>query len=234
MKEFREAVFVSTKTGTRLIAGKPALKDFSDKTIRADVDASLRRLRRERIDLLYLHGPGQKELAPALATLGALKREGKVGLAGVCAEAAFLNAAVTTPGVDVVMAVYNLFRSEHAKAFAAAKKKGIGVVAIAPLAQALYRRDLLAPRSPAALWAAARALIVKREDWRMARRGRELLEGAEGWTPAQLALGFVLANKDIDVAVASTTKPGHLRELIEAARRPLPAEMLERLEQASP
>lgn len=230
LQEFGEPVFVSTKTGTRLRPGKPPAKDFSDASIRADVEASLVRLGRERIDLLYLHGPGDAALGPALETLNALKKEGKIALAGVCAQGAFLERAIAAPGVDVVMGVYNVFQRAHADAFARARGRGIGVVAIAPLAQGLYRRGLFLPRSPADLWAAARAVIVKREDLRLARAGRALLEGVDGWSAAEVALAFALANPNIDVAVASTTRLAHLAGLVRASRRALPPEISKKLE----
>ncbi|HXI87148.1 MAG TPA: aldo/keto reductase, partial [Parvularculaceae bacterium] len=42
LKEFREPVFVSTKTGTTYRMGRAARKDFSPQKIRADVEASLK------------------------------------------------------------------------------------------------------------------------------------------------------------------------------------------------
>lgn len=234
LAEFGEPVFVSTKTGTRYRRFGPPVKDFSPVAIRADVEASLRRLGRERIDLLYLHGPTDKELRGAAETLRALKDEGKVRFAGVCAEGPRVAKAARADGIDVVMAVHNLLRQEYAPEFRRAKAKDRGVVAIAPLAQGLYRRDFLAVRSPADGWRVARALVKNREELKLARTAWKTLYSVEGWTPAQLALGFVLANPAVDVALTTTTRISHLKETIAGAQRPVPADVLASLKALAP
>lgn len=229
LKEFGEPVFVSTKTGTRYRRIGAPVKDFSEAAIRADVEASLARLGRERLDLLYLHGPNDEELSRAAETLLILKKEGKIALGGVCGEGAGLQRALETEGVDVIMGVYNFLIQKHAALFEKAKVKGKGVVAIAPLAQGLYRRDILLPKSPTDAWRAARAFVKNRETLRKAQGAAPLLEGVEGWTPAQIALAFALANPAVDLAVTSTTKPRHLAEALEAARRAPPHDILKKL-----
>jgi aryl-alcohol dehydrogenase-like predicted oxidoreductase len=221
--------FVSTKTGTKRRPFGGARKDFSAKSIRADVDASLDRLGEARLDLLYLHGPTSEQLRAAVPTLISLKEEGKIRLAGVCGERAVLDAAVETHGVDVIMGVYNFFKREHEGAFARAKERGLGVVAIAPLAQGLYDRHFFDMHTAADVWRVARALIKNRSGLKKARAAGKILYSFEGWSPAQLALGFVLANPAVDVALTTTTSSAHLGETVRAASKPLPAEILERL-----
>lgn len=225
----RDDLFVSTKTGTRFDwRGRP-LKDFSAAHLRRDVEESLRRLDVERLDLLYLHGPAAADIEQTRETVARLKAEGKIARDGVCGAGAHLDAAVAAD-VDVVMGVYNLFHREHAAAFARARAKGMGVVAVAPLAQGLYRRDLYLPRNAAGFWTLARALFRNRPALARARSARAVLETVEGWTPAQLALAFVMANPDIDVAVTTTTNFLHLSQSLgAAAAHPLAPDVLARL-----
>ena len=233
LKEFGETVFVSTKIGTRFDnRGRPT-KDFSAAAIRRDVEASLGRLDRDRIDLLYLHGPGDWDITGAAEMLARLREEGKIDLVGVCNEGVWLDRAIDLDP-DVVMAPYNLFDRRHAAAFARAKAQGLGVVAVAPLAQGLFRRDFLFPKSPADLWHFARAFGKNPKKLGEARAARRLLHSVEGWTPAQLALAFVHANPAIDVAVTTTTKPAHIAETLSAAGKPLPAEILQLLQSLAP
>lgn len=229
LRNFGEAVFVSTKTGTRRRLAQPALKDFSKEAIRRDVEASLKRLGRERLDLLYLHGPSAEEQTLGFETIARLKEEGKVALAGVCAEGEGLSRAVAAEGVDVVMGVYNLFYRAHAPIFARAKAKGLGVVAVAPLAQGLYNPALLAPRNLADGWRLARALVKNRAALARARAARPTLDSVAGLSPAQLALAFVHADPAIDVAVMTTTRPAHLAEILAGAGAELAPDLLERL-----
>ncbi|MEE2691851.1 MAG: aldo/keto reductase [Pseudomonadota bacterium] len=227
LKAVGENAFVSTKVGTRYRSFGPPLKDFSETAIRAAVEASLRRLRRERIDLLYLHGPSANALGEAAPLLSQLKKEGKIDRWGVCGEGAGLDQAIEA-GAEAVMGVYNIFRSGHAAAFERAKEKGVGVFAIAPLAQGLYAPDFYRVRSLGDVWRIGRATVKNRAELRAARAARPVLEAAEGWTPAQLALAFVRANPSIDAALTTTTKPAHLAEVL-AAPPDIPAGLLEKL-----
>jgi aryl-alcohol dehydrogenase-like predicted oxidoreductase len=231
-RDIGESAFISTKAGSRQRLFAAPAKDFSETVIRMEVEASLRRLGRERVDLLYLHGPSCDVIDESRNLLDRLKSEGKIGLAGVCAHGRELDHAVDTEAVDVVMASYNLFDTRHAAAFARAREKGMGVVAIAPLAQGLYRKSLFAPRSAADAWHLARAFVKARGLLRQSRAASEELHGVEGWTPAQVALGFVHANPDIDVAITTTTRRRHLDESLDAARRTLPPEAHEAIERA--
>ncbi|GAB4524175.1 MAG: aldo/keto reductase [Amphiplicatus sp.] len=234
LEEIGEPVFVSTKTGTRYRGLAEPEKDFSEAAIIADVEASLRRLRRERVDLLYLHGPSPEALARAVPALERLRREGKIDRWGVCAQGEEEIARAVEGGAQAVMAAYNLFDRSHRQAFRAAKARGAGVVAISPLAQGLFARDFFRLRRPADAWRVARALARKRPALERIRAGASALEGVEGWTPAQLALAYALAEPAIDVALTTTTRLGHLRESVEAASRTPPVEIIERLESLAP
>jgi aryl-alcohol dehydrogenase-like predicted oxidoreductase len=46
---------------------------------------------------------------------------------------------------------------------------------------------------------------------------------ASGATPLAAALGFVLSRPEVDVALVGVTAVGELQEILEAAKRPLPA-----------
>ena len=207
-------VFVSTKTGTRRM-GRKLVKDFSKAAIRADVAASLERLGRDRLDLLYLHGPTSAEIDAALPALAALKAEGRVAAIGVCGEGAPLRRAVET-GFDAVMGVYNLIDRRHERLFAEAKARGVLTAAVAPLAQGLFDPAFNRPRTLSDLWRLARSALRGRysaEEIEAARRALGDLD------PAGAALGFALANPAIDIVMTTTTKPGHLAQSL--AVRPL-------------
>ena len=228
-----DALFISTKTGTTYGKGGAFKKDFSKTTIEKDVNASLKRLGRERLDLLYLHGPDSEQLTEAAPVLTDLKSQGKITYAGVCGEGVFLAEAAEHPAIDIVMGAYNFLRREHEQTFATAKQNGKGVVAIAPLAQGLYRKDFFLPRSLADGWHLARALVKNRPELRAARAVSNALE-EPGWTPAGLALAFVLANENIDIALTTTTKAHHLAASLDAAKKPIPDRALKRLRSLEP
>ena len=83
----RSDVVIATKVGVRWDnAQVHATSDLSPQYVRADTEASLRRLGVERIDLLQVHWPCERgtPLEETLATLTALQQEGKIRHFGLC------------------------------------------------------------------------------------------------------------------------------------------------------
>jgi len=211
LKESGAAAFVSTKTGTRRL-GRRLVKDFTEAAIRADVDESRRRLRRDRLDLLYLHGPTIDEIENARGVLEALRREGSISAIGVCGEGAPL-AHAADAGFDAIMGAYNVLDRRHEEIFATAKQKSLLTVAVAPLAQGLFDPQFSRPRSLSDLWRIARAGLRGRYDPSRIEAARAALGDKD---PAAAALGFVLANRDIDIVMTTTTKAAHLAGSLQA------------------
>lgn len=203
--------FISTKTGTRR-KGRRLVKDFSERAIREDVEKSCRRLGRDALDLLYLHGPTSAEIDAARPVLETLKREGRVRAIGVCGEGEPLAHAARC-GFGAVMAPYNIMDRRHEAIFAEAKKRGVLTVAVAPLAQGLFDPEFNRPHSLPDLWRIARARFRGRYSRDLLAAARQALGELE---PAAAALGFVLANPDIDIVITTTTKPGHLAQSLAA------------------
>jgi len=215
-------VWVSSKTGTRFDVRshkrRRVVKDFSENTIIADVEASLKRLHRERLDILYLHGPNKSEIAASEPVFAKLKAQGKIRYAGVCGDEEYLDMAAGTSFIDVVMGKYNLLNQTHEPVFAKAKNNGKIVVSIAPLMGGLYRKGLFFPTTRSQFWYLARALARNRSDlWRAHTKlnmSKEL-----GKNQAGQALKFVLGNKNIDIALTTTTREQHLQASITVARQ---------------
>ncbi len=219
-------VIISTKTGTRREGGR-LVKDFSERSLRADAEMSLTRLQRDVIDVLYLHGPTLAEIDAALPTLRALKAEGKVKAVGVCGEGAALDHAVVS-GVDAVMGVYNVINRGHAAVFARARSSGIKTVAIAPLAQgAIAPRKI--PHTPSNLWRVARQAVRGGPAKDLRRRARLAFSGIRDFVPSGAALAFVLQEGAADLVLTTTTNARHLVGSLAAARRSLDPDMMSQL-----
>ncbi|MEO1657382.1 MAG: aldo/keto reductase [Pseudomonadota bacterium] len=231
--------FISTKTGTRQDRRGRHYTDFSEEGIRGDVETSLTRLCRDRVDLLYLHGPTPDEMKRSAPVLQQLQQEGKIDRAGICGEQRAFACALDGFEPDdqvfsVVMGVFNILKQEHADIFQRAKGAGFATVAIAPLAQGLYNRGFFRPSSLADLWTIARAVIKNRAELSRARAPEmDFLHDTPGWTAAELALSYVLAQPFVDGAVAATTRAHHLQQLTEAAQRQPPAALFDRLPELS-
>lgn len=217
----RPTLTISTKIGKTIDDRGRLRRDFRRPTILSAIDQSCSRLGVETLDIVYLHGPDKHEILSSLPPLLALKEKGRIGAIGICSDAEPLRAAANLPEVDVLMGRFNLFDQRNAKTFAQAKANGKRTVAIAPLAQALWRRSLFTPRGIPDLWYTARAAMRNRQEWINAQRAR-WLHRIEGWTAAELAISFVASSPDIDVMITTTTRPAHLRETAAARLRPLP------------
>lgn len=91
--------------------GASLATDFARDAYAAILDASLRRLRTDHVDALFLHSPPVAAIRdPAVhAQLAALKQAGKVRHFGVsCDDAAGLDAALAMPGLSIVQLPYDL------------------------------------------------------------------------------------------------------------------------------
>jgi len=217
----RKDIQISSKVGTRYGNGGKIIKDFSIAAIRADVNASLKRLGRDHIHTLYLHGPTIEQIEGTRNVMSMLKQEGKIGAIGVCGIGEQLHHAVEHNAADAIMGLYNAFDQRHDEIFKNARNKNIKTVAIAPLGQALYRRGFMLPKSISDVWYLARAIGRNPQELKHARHvAANALNDVKGRSPTSAMLGFALANQSVDLVLTNTTRLPHLEETIRAATGP--------------
>jgi aryl-alcohol dehydrogenase-like predicted oxidoreductase len=151
----RPDVKVATKCGIGNMSGPS--EGLSAKVVRAAVDASLKRLQREHLDLYYLHMPDRG--TPIEETLGALAeahRAGKIGAWGVSNFASWrvaeLNHACGAIGLAkprVSQVLYNLLvRQLEIEYFDFARHTGLHTTIYNPLAGGLLAGKTLANLEP--------------------------------------------------------------------------------------
>ncbi len=92
---------------------EPPKRDFSAEHIRSSVERSMRRLRRDRLDVLLLSGPGHETLdqLSVMETLKQLKKEGKVRAFGISAGDSEIARRAIEQGAEVVSLPYNLLHN---------------------------------------------------------------------------------------------------------------------------
>jgi aryl-alcohol dehydrogenase-like predicted oxidoreductase len=228
-----DRLVVATKAGTRFGAGGRMVRDFSPQGVTASVEASLKRLRAERISLLQLHGPSVAELdGDLLGALEHLKARGLVQALGVNSfDPQVIGHAIALSSIDVVMIDYNVMRPEREPLIAAAAAGGKGVLAGMALGMGHPAGKVKRIRGVRDVWYALRALKNHRADiGRGARFG--FLSETPGMSGAQAALAFVLANPDVACAVMGTTRMAHLQENLAASGLVLPDETMARIRYA--
>lgn len=122
-----------------------AKREFSAAQMMICAEDSLRRLRREAIDIYQLHSPNRQDLERFDWAEGMvrLKAQGKIRFCGVALTIA---AGADSDGiwlmeqglVDVLQITYNIFNVEaEARLFGVAEKHGVGLLVRMPLAQGI-------------------------------------------------------------------------------------------------
>jgi aryl-alcohol dehydrogenase-like predicted oxidoreductase len=130
LSQRRGEFVLSTKVGERFINGESTY-DFSGIAVRASVAESLRRLKTDVIDILFVHSNGddvtiqqQTDLVP---TLQKLKHAGYVRSLGFSGKTS-AGAAAALAWADAVMVEYHLQDTSQADVISSAAEQGVGVV----------------------------------------------------------------------------------------------------------
>ena len=229
-----EKLLISTKVGTHIGRRGRLFHDLSREVIVKSVDGSRRRLGLDTIPLLYLHRPRVDEFNIELAdTLMSLQQRGWVGRLGVNSfNTLVLQALVHVPWVDVVMLDYNVLRPDRESLIAQFTSHGKQVVAGSAVANHLFAPRFLWPTSLSDVWYIARAFKNYRTDLLRARKVSPLAN-CPGWSKAQVALAFVLMNRNITTAMFGTTRMEHLNENLRACHLDLSQAVSEQIRAAS-
>jgi aryl-alcohol dehydrogenase-like predicted oxidoreductase len=203
-------------------------------TAREAVEASLRRLNVERIDLYYLHRVDpETPIEESVGQLGRLRDEGKIGGVGVSeASASQLRVAHAVTALTALQSEYSLWtRDVEVEILPTVRELGIGFVAYSPLGRGFLAgaapiedndRRRIHPRFQAEAVAAN------------SRRRRTIEDVAERLrvTPAQVSLAWVLS-KGV-VPIPGTRHISHLEDNWAAGAIRLDEGTIEELEAAFP
>jgi aryl-alcohol dehydrogenase-like predicted oxidoreductase len=131
---------IATKAGNARQDGKP-IKDFSEPHIRTQLERSLKRLKRDSVDIFQLHNPPPDiwQRDEIFLLLQKLKAEGKIRVAGVSItsieEGIYL---IEKQKVDLLQVLFNILNQAPAdQLLPLAEKNNIGIIARVPLASGL-------------------------------------------------------------------------------------------------
>jgi len=233
----RDAVTIATKFGFLLKDGQRAGTDSRPDHIREVVDASLRRLRTDRIDLLYQHRVDPN--VPIEDVAGAVKdmiAQGKVLYFGMseAGDDAIRRAHAVQP-VSALQSEYSIWeRNLDERIIPILRELGIGLVPFSPLGRGFLTGT--AKRAEDYATGDFRAHGDPRfqaENFEANQRiERVVLDVAQacGGTAAQVALAWVLKRGDDVVPIPGTKRRRYLEENLGAARLYLSEEQVQRLD----
>jgi aryl-alcohol dehydrogenase-like predicted oxidoreductase len=245
LKGRRDDVVVATKFGMDMRGANG--KDFgargSRRYIRQAVEASLRRLDTDWIDLYQFHTPDPATpIEETLSALDDLVHEGKVRYVGhsnrsgwQIAEAEFVaRMGGYTPFVSSQNHYNLLDRRAELEVTEAAEAYGLGVLPYFPLANGLltgkYSRGV-APEG--SRLSHSRTNLVQDADWDQLDRFSAFAE-ERGLTELQVAFSWLAAQPSVASVIAGATRPEQIRENAEAASWQPSAEDLAELDEIFP
>ena len=225
----RNEIFLASKCVMGIRDGKRVL-DARPETIHTMCDQSLKSLGVDVIDLYYMHRPDRK--VPIEESVGAMKElveAGKIRHVGLSEMGAgLLRRAHAVHPIAAMQSEYSLWtRNPEIAVLDACEELGIAFVAFSPVGRGFLsdsppsgdfhehdiRRSM--PRFHGDHLENNRVLLTK-----LQQVARDL-----GWKTAQVAIAWVLAQRDCIVALPGTTQREHLEENHAAGSLALPPEV---------
>lgn len=223
----REEVVVATKVFFPM-GDDPNARGLSRKHILDSIDASLRRLGMDHVDLYQIHRwDPETPIEETLEALDAVVRAGKARYLGASSMYAFqLARALCTSerrGWARFVSMqdhYNLvYREEEREMLPLCREEGLGVIPWSPLA-----RGFLAGNRTRQGWGEttrarsddyAQRLYYQEGDFQVVERVVEVAD-RRGVTPAQVALAWLLAQPGVTAPIIGATRMEHLEQAVEA------------------
>jgi aryl-alcohol dehydrogenase-like predicted oxidoreductase len=230
-----------------VIATKLSPPDISPERVRPAVEASLRRLRTDYIDLLQQHWPAEDGRDDAvLAELFRLREEGKVHEVGVSNFGpAELRTADRFGGVVSDQLPYNLlFRAIEFAILPAAAERNMGILAYSTLLHGLLAGKYSTPEEVPAGRARTRHFSTGRPHARHGESGHEEatfaalrrireLAGEAGIPMKDLALAWLLQRPQVSAVLVGARSPEQAADNARAAEIALSADLVRQLEAAT-
>ena len=219
----RSEFFLATKCGH----AKPGVipqgqvdEDWSAPALIDSMDRSLRRLRTDYVDLFQLHSCSRDELerGEVIDALQRARDAGKTRFIGYSGDNDAADWAVECGAFDTLQTSFNVADQRPRRGLLAkAKERGMGVIAKRPIANRAWgvpesptRGFKFDPNYADEYWRRTQAMAALgplRDDPK---------------SPILLALGFVFAHPEVDVAIVGTRNPAHMTSniaMVEAGAR---------------
>lgn len=202
-------------------SGKTVRRSLDPRTIRVEVEASLRRLGTDRIDLMQTHWQATPEaptpIADTMACLMRLRDEGKIRAIGVSnATPAQMDEYLAAGAIVSCQPRYSILdRTIEADVLPYCRKRGIATLVYSPLEQGLLTGKIGMDRQFGA--EAARNMIP----WFRPENRRRVLDMLAGWedlcdrhacSMAQLVIAWTVAQPGVTCALCGARRPEDAEE----------------------
>ena len=234
----RDELIIATKCGRVWDESRTIGKRLTKESVRRELEASLKRLGIEQIDLYQMHWPEpDEEIEEGWAAIGELIKEGKVRYGGVSNfSLEQLKRVHSIHPVTSLQPPYSMFRRGiENDLLPYCQANQIGVIAYSPMQAGLLTGTFTKERAAA----------LAESDWRKRSPyfkepqlsvNLETIErlrpigDRNGLTMGQLALAWLLRDPVMTAAIVGARKPGQITETFKASGVSLSAADLEEIE----
>lgn len=228
----REDLVIETKCGETVNAdGSYGPYNWSADNLKKNLETSLKRLQLDYIDLFATHGECDiRDVDGVIKVFENFKSQGLIRAYGVNTfNTEYVDWVVKEKCFDYVMLDYNVMKQDREPQIDKLYNAGIGVIAGASLGQSLYAKKPKLNRND--LWYALRSMF-RFKYMRQKSKDYRFLNNFDGCTANQLALRYVLDNKNITAAAFNTTNIDHLIENLKSVDIKMPEEIRLRIKEA--
>jgi aryl-alcohol dehydrogenase-like predicted oxidoreductase len=239
LEPVRDQVAIATKFGFNIEKGKMAGLNSHPSQIRSVADASLKRLRTDRIDLFYQHRVDPNvPIEDVAGTVKELIHEGKVRHFGLSEAAAqTIRRAHAVQPVAALQSEYSLWwREPEQEVLPTLEELGIGFVPFSPLGKGFLTGTIDETTSFDPTDFRNSVPRFTQENRKANLTFVEWLKefaGRRNATPAQIALAWLLAQKPWIAPIPGTTKRHRLEENLGATQIQLTADDLRDIDRAA-
>jgi aryl-alcohol dehydrogenase-like predicted oxidoreductase len=236
----RHEAVIATKVHGRMHRGANGA-GLSRKAILTEIDASLKRLGTDYVDLYQIHRfDPETPIEETLEALHDVVKAGKARYIGASSMYAWQFATMLhtaeangwTRFVSMQNYVNLLYREEEREMLPLCVAEGIGVIPWSPLARGRLTRpwDSSTKRSDSDQFGKTLYVQAEEADRSVVARVSEVA-ASRGVPMAQVALAWVLAKDEISAPIVGATKVGQLDDAIAAVELQLDADEIARLEE---
>ncbi|HEY1518416.1 MAG TPA: aldo/keto reductase [Solirubrobacteraceae bacterium] len=234
----REEFVVATKVHGETMPGENG-RGLSRKHIMASIDASLKRLELDYVDLYQIHRWDYRTpIAETMDALHDVVRSGKARYIGASSMFAWQFAKAQSISVTPFVSMQNhynlLYREEEREMIPQCIDQGVGVIPWSPLARGMLAGNRT--REGERLTTRANTdrfgdMLYKPEiDFEVVERASQVA-GARGLPSAQVALAWLLQKPGVTAPIVGATKLEHLEDALAAEQLELSIEELSALEE---
>jgi len=237
----RDEVVIATKVRFPMGEG-PNDQGLSRKHIMSSIDASLKRLGVEYVDLYQIHRwDYETPIEETMEALHDVVKAGKARYIGASAMFAwqFAKAQYTAElhGWTRFVSMQNhynlIYREDERELLPFCQDKGIGVIPFSPLARGVLARKPTKDQNNTLRYqsdALAKSRYAQEDNLTTVERSSELAD-ARGLPMAQVALAWMLSKPVVTAPIIGATKPHHLDDAIAAISIQLTPDEIQHLEE---